>query len=190
MEHGKSVLIKVLIVFNLDYVVYNNGMKIKNNTIKKTKGYFYDKDGYKIIYKDHKKVREHRIIMEQFLGRKLEKFEQVHHINGNILDNRIENLLLTTNKEHHKFHPVSDETRKLLSSQRKGVKKSPEHIKKLIIHLEKIRKLRKLVNWSRKYRECVICGTNKIKHKGKGLCRKCFSKKYNEVCNNGSANCF
>ena len=54
----------------------------------------------RLITRNGKKVRAHRWIMEQRLGRKLLPDEQVHHKNGDPLDNRLENLQLISHREN------------------------------------------------------------------------------------------
>ena len=57
---------------------------------------------YKTIKVDGKWVREHRWLMEQHLGRKLERWEQVHHIDGNHLNNSLDNLEVLSNADHQR----------------------------------------------------------------------------------------
>lgn len=48
--------------------------------------------------------QEHRIVMENHLGRELDSDEIVHHIDGDGENNALDNLRLTTRAEHARLH--------------------------------------------------------------------------------------
>lgn len=70
-------------------------------------------------------MKEHRYVMEQYLGRKLHPGEVVHHIDGDKRNNDINNLMLFPNhKEHYRHHlmlKAEEDMRKICGS---GVYKS------------------------------------------------------------------
>jgi hypothetical protein len=89
------------------YYWKRNGVPETKKTIRKWKlrgQGFINMYGYRNLWKNGKKVLEHRWIMQNHLGRELKTSEHIHHINENKLDNRIETLKIVNNSSHKKFH--------------------------------------------------------------------------------------
>ena len=75
----------------------------KGGRYKASNGYIMVKAyGHPKAYRNE--IMEHRLVMEQTLGRHLTSSEKVHHINGIKDDNRIENLVLCQNDKEHLYH--------------------------------------------------------------------------------------
>jgi len=88
--------------------------------------------GYIMIYqKSHPKadesgrILEHRVKVENYLGRYLKKNELIHHINGKKDDNRLSNLYLFNRRKHTIYE--------------KALKICPDLVKKLKSNLKLIK---------------------------------------------------
>lgn len=72
------------------------------------RGRSLDKSGYEICTISEKvgdgTNRVHRMMMEEYLGRRLRSDEVVHHINGDKSDNRIDNLVVMERSKHISLH--------------------------------------------------------------------------------------
>lgn len=84
----------------------------KNSTYKIMK---CTSDGYKLAYfnKSNVTIPEHRLVMMLALGRKLEKWEHVHHIDGNKSNNDIKNLKLLNSTDHFEYTVLMKENKVL-----------------------------------------------------------------------------
>ena len=71
---------------------YKNGQYITNM------GYKQELNGTGGYYFTHRKT------VEDAIGRRLTSSEHIHHINGDKLDNRLDNLVILTCSEHTKIH--------------------------------------------------------------------------------------
>jgi len=112
-------------------------------------------------------VRQHRYIMEEHLGRELKTTEHVHHINHNRLDNRLENLQVMSDSEHHKVHSSSPEDKERLREAQK---------------LAVIARRTNLAGrWCRDHTECLSCQGTSYKHQAKGLCSRCYLNNYRKL---------
>ena len=77
------------------------GGRCKCNTF----GYVFIKNRNHPFCNQQGYVREHRLVVEKYLGRYLTKEESVHHINEIKDDNRIENFIVFTSDGYHRvFH--------------------------------------------------------------------------------------
>ena len=91
-------------------------------------GRHIDKSGYVLIRKpDHPharngNVREHRLVMEQMIGRLLDPKEVVHHKNRNKQDNRPENLELFSKNSDHLRHELTGHCPKWTEDGRRRIR--------------------------------------------------------------------
>lgn len=80
--------------------------------------------GYIVVKTKEGFRRKHVYVMEQRLGRKLRQGEVVHHVDGNKLNNTIENLEVMLSSEHTILHHTgakrSAETRRKISVKAKA----------------------------------------------------------------------
>ena len=117
-------------------------------------GVSYSGYGYKLILvgkgqpmaNNNGYVPEHRLVKARELGRPLTSEEHVHHVNGDISDNRPENLQVVSRGEHTALHQTGQPGRGTLN------------------------------RWSRKHDACVECGTTKVRHNARGLCINCYAR--------------
>lgn len=135
-----------------------------------------NKRGYYIITssKEGNNAKQlHRLIWEDWYGKPVPDGYDIHHINGDRCDNRIQNLQCVEHSLHASFHQqnISEETKQKISKWDKERWKNDEYRKKMS---EIIRKYTLWDNSSVRYDKKVMFNKGRTPNP----C-KCFDCKYN-----------
>ncbi len=91
---------------------------------KQAKGWI-DSQGYRRIIIRGREYKEHRYLMERILGRSLERYEHVHHNNGNRADNRLKNLTVLDVRAHSMLHLLENG---MIGTRKLGKRTARKHL--------------------------------------------------------------
>lgn len=106
------------------------------NNKKQGGSWWINSNGYLEGRIDSRRVKQHRMVIETLIGRKLLPTEDVHHKNGNKLDNNPDNLEVVDRGEHSRLHnsgreyksgyklKISDEERLARSERMKSMRRA------------------------------------------------------------------
>lgn len=139
--------------------------------------------GYVLVRVNGQTRYLHRVLMEQHLGRKLERHEIVHHINHDKTDNRIENLRVVALGEHSLYHNrkrghccESCGSRRSALHTLKGSPVFPLGLCGACYKRQWREKHRAPRPWAPRagYESCADCGTTERRHLSGGRCSPCY----------------
>ena len=114
--------LKVIKTLSSQNQLGDKNLQWKGGKIINGNGYVMVKNYTHPIRTNNNYYPEHRLIMEEHIGRILSRKENVHHINGIKTDNRIENLLLISNSEHIRNHRKAEVNKGIFRSIRPNFK--------------------------------------------------------------------
>lgn len=114
IDHGGYTAKEVASMLDIDQTSLNKALRM----IGKAKAFDAFHKGYHITHNGYRQIRmpshphadsigyvkEHRLVMEDYLGRYLESTEVVHHIDEDKLNNSIDNLELCLKEIHTSYH--------------------------------------------------------------------------------------